>query len=174
MTHEMTWNVRCARQTWAWATHVRVIKCESTRKCDVWGVLFPPSVGCSRLLSAVNDLTTTKKSCKVLLLSSLVKKPHFHELRCAWHWWILWAPPGIVPLPPWCAGWRRRRMPFLVLPRKNRWKVALLQTQGENGTIFVNASLKSDRSFIGALRPDVLRGRPVFFQNFSHSSDDRR
>ena len=28
MTHEMMWNVPCARQTWAWATHVRVIRCE--------------------------------------------------------------------------------------------------------------------------------------------------
>ena len=99
------WNVRCARQTWAWATHVRVIRCESTRKCDVWGVLFTPIVGCSRLLSTVNDLTTTKKI-----------------FRGAWLWWILWAPPVIVPLPPWCAGWRRRRMPFLILPEKNRCK----------------------------------------------------
>ena len=134
MTHEMMWNAHCARQTWTWATRVRVITCESTRKCDVWGVLFTLPVGCSRLLSAVNDLTTTnfKISCKVSLLSSLVKKPLngslrsmmplFHELRGAWLWWILWAPPGIVPLPPRCAGWRRRRMPFLILPEKNRCK----------------------------------------------------
>ena len=34
-------------------------------------------VGCSRLLSAVNDLTTTTKSCKVVsLLSRFVKKLH--------------------------------------------------------------------------------------------------
>ena len=50
--------------------------CESTRKCDVWGVLFTHTVGCSRLLSAVNDLTTTnfKKSCQSVTLSSLVSK----------------------------------------------------------------------------------------------------
>ena len=147
MTHEMMWNVHCARQTWAWATHVRVIECKSTRKCHVWGVLFTHPVGCSRFLSAVNDLTTTKKSCKVSLLSSLVKKPLnvsprsmmplFHGLRGAWLWWILWAPPGIVPLPPWCAGWRRRRMPFLILPRKESVQVALLQTHGEDGAILL-------------------------------------
>ena len=37
-------------------------------------------------------------------------------------WFFFWAPPGIVPLPQWCAGWRRRRMPFLILPGKNRCK----------------------------------------------------
>ena len=49
--------------------------CESTRKCDV----FTLPVGCSRLLSAVNDLTTTifskKKKCQSVTLSSLVIKP---------------------------------------------------------------------------------------------------
>ena len=34
---------------------------QTLRKCDVWGVLFTIPVGCSRLLSAINDLTTTKK-----------------------------------------------------------------------------------------------------------------
>ena len=41
--------------------------------------------------------------------------------------------------------------------RKESVQVALLQTHGEDDAIFVDASLKSDRSFIGALRPDVLR-----------------
>ena len=35
-------------------------ECGQTReKCDVWGVLFTPPVGCSRLPSAVNDPATT-------------------------------------------------------------------------------------------------------------------
>ena len=73
---------------WGWdeltcATHTKLepvsvwhwnVCCE--RKCDVWGVLFLPPVGCSRLLSAVNNLTTTslKKSCQSVTLSSLVRK----------------------------------------------------------------------------------------------------
>ena len=66
----MGWNeVRDTHQTWA---NVNVtLKCVlwNMRKCDVWGVLFTPPVGCSRLLSAVNDLTTTslKKNVKVSL-----------------------------------------------------------------------------------------------------------
>ena len=76
MTHEM-WGAHAKVTTWA--TRVRVW---STRKCDVWGVLFTHTVGCSRLLSAVNDLTTTKKkSCKVSLLSSFVKKSHNGSLH---------------------------------------------------------------------------------------------
>ena len=88
-------------------------------------------VGCSRLLSAVNGLTTTKKILQSVTSEQLCEETAqrvspfymllFHELRCAW---LLikfsWAPSGIVPLPPRCAGWRRRRMPFLVLPRGNR------------------------------------------------------
>ena len=37
-------------------------------------MLFTLPVGCSRLLSAVNDLTTTKKTCQSVTLSSLVRK----------------------------------------------------------------------------------------------------
>ena len=37
MTHGM-WCAHAKLMTWA--THVRVIRCEKMRKCDVWGVLF--------------------------------------------------------------------------------------------------------------------------------------
>ena len=57
-----------------------VMSAEKTREnvtCE--GVLFTPSVGCSRLLSAENDLTTTffflkKKSCQNFSRSSLMRK----------------------------------------------------------------------------------------------------
>ena len=63
MTHEMMWNVRCARQTWAWATHVRVIKCESTRKCDVWSVLFTlyASDSCSQELQRSDPINQVRE-----------------------------------------------------------------------------------------------------------------
>ena len=65
MTHG--WRARKTLEPMSRAT----LKCVlwNTRKCDVWGVLFTPSVGCSRLLSAVNDLTTTnlKNFVKILL-----------------------------------------------------------------------------------------------------------
>ena len=41
--------------------------------------------------------------------------------------------------------------------RKESVQIAPLQTHGEDGASFFTASLKSGRSFIGALRPDVLR-----------------
>ena len=124
-----TWTVMCARQTYD-LNHA--CACKSTRKCDVWGVLFTPPVGCSRLLSAVNDLTTSKKNIAechfwAALWRNCTQRVSpffmllFHELRCAWLFMnFLWAPPGIVPLPPRCAGWRGRRMPFLVLTGRNR------------------------------------------------------
>ena len=63
MTHEMMWNVRCARQTWAWATHVRVTKCESTRKCDVWSVLFTlyGSESCSQELQRSDPINQVRE-----------------------------------------------------------------------------------------------------------------
>ena len=39
-----------------------------------------------------------------------------------WLWWILWALTVIIPPPPWCGGWRRLRMLFLMLPERNRCK----------------------------------------------------
>ena len=115
----------------------------STRKCDVWGVLFTHPVGCSRLLWAPNILTKTKKSCKVSLLSSLVKKPHngsrrsmmplLHELRGAW------------PLMNFMSSTRNRSTATMMrwmkkttdaisdTARKESVQVALLQTHGEDG-----------------------------------------
>ena len=40
---------------------MRVNQCEKVRKCDVCAVLFTLPASCSRLLSAVHDLTTTEK-----------------------------------------------------------------------------------------------------------------
>ena len=70
------------------------------------------------------------KSCKVSILSNFVKKLHngsHRSICCSFtssdvvdFYKNSWAPPGIVPLPPRCAGWRRRRVPFLVLPGRNR------------------------------------------------------
>ena len=58
-----SWQVMLARQTHDLS---RACACESVRKCDLWGVVLTLPVGCSRLLSAVNNLTATnfKKSWK--------------------------------------------------------------------------------------------------------------
>ena len=48
----------CARQTHDLS---HACACKSMRKCDVWGVVFTPPVGCNKLLSAVNDLTATNQ-----------------------------------------------------------------------------------------------------------------
>ena len=127
MTHGM-WCARAKLTTWA--THVRINQCATLRKCDVWGVLFTLPVGCSRLLSAVNDLTRTKKLAKCHFWAALWKNrttglPVLHaalsRAQMCLIFWIWWAPPGIVPLPPRCAGWSRRRwVPLLVLPGRNQ------------------------------------------------------
>ena len=65
-------------------------------------------------------------------------------------------------------------MPFSDTARKESVQVALLQTHSGDGAIFVNASLESDRSFIGAFRPDVLREIHQFFLYLIDSSDDMR
>ena len=88
----MGWNEVRDTQTWAnvHVTFKNVLW--NTRNCDVRGVLFTPPVGCSRLLSAVNDLTTTKKKsskCQSEQLSeeaSSTSRPvlwccSFHELK---------------------------------------------------------------------------------------------
>ena len=188
MTREMMWNVRCALQTWdlrlePWATHVRVIRCESTRKCDVWGVLFTHLVGCSRLISAVNDLTTTNLQKKILqsvtserlgeeaswrvapfydaahfTSSEVPDFDEFYELHqesfhChhdvleeeddGCHFWYCQKGIGASRSSP-DSRWRRCN--------------------------FVNASLMSDRSFIG----DVLREIHQFLLYLICSSDDMR
>ena len=58
---KMEWSKRVRTNTWGWhmmrarQTHdlSHACACESVRKYDVWGVVFAPTVGCSRLLSAV-------------------------------------------------------------------------------------------------------------------------
>ena len=50
--------------------------------------------------------------------------------------------------------------------RKESVQVVLLQTHGEDG------AAKSDRSFIGAFRPDVLREIDQVFLYLSYSSED--
>ena len=52
-------------------------------------------------------------------------------------------------------------------------QIALLQTHGEDGAILLMLRA-SDRSFIGALRPDVLREIHQFFLYLIYSSDDMR
>ena len=56
----------------------------------------------------------------------------------------LWAPPMVIPRPPWCTGWRRRRMPFLILVEKNRCR-SLFSRLTVKTVHICNASLKSDR-----------------------------
>ena len=63
-------------------------------------------------------------------------------------------------------------MPFLILPERNRCK-SLLQTHGEDGAILLILR-QSDRSFIDALRPDVLREIHQFFLYLTYSLDDMR
>ena len=50
-------------------------------------------------------------------------------------------------------------------------QVALPQIHDGDGCIFVNASRKSDRSFIGAFLPDLFNKIPVFL-HLSVSSED--
>ena len=62
----LTWNMR--RDEWVRTQNLsHACACNSLWKMDVWGVVFTPPVGCSRLLSAVDDLTATnlKKILKV-------------------------------------------------------------------------------------------------------------
>ena len=58
--------------------------------------------------------------------------------------------------------------------RKESVQVARLQTHGEDGAFFVNASQKSDRSFIGAILPDLFSEIYQFFFYLSNSSVDGR
>ena len=75
------------------------------------------SVGCSRPPSAVNDPTATKEKVKVARLRFIPKR-QTTGLRWS-HLWtffeMLWAPPGIAPLPP-TGGRTRWLVPVLILP----------------------------------------------------------
>ena len=127
MTHGM-W---CAHgKLTTWATRVRVnqlCKYEKNVTCEVC-CSHTPSVAadCCQLQTfwlqqkMLQSLTSEQLCEETAQRVSPFYMLFFHELRCAWlfiNFW--WAPPGIVPLPPRCAGWIRRRMPFLVLPGRN-------------------------------------------------------
>ena len=79
------WNVMCARQTYdlshACACHPM---CKTRENVTCEGVLFTPTVGCSRTAVSCERSDYYKKSCKVSLLSSFVKKLHngFHRSIC--------------------------------------------------------------------------------------------
>ena len=178
MTYTMTWNVRYARQTWV-LSHVR--HCDSTRKRDVWDVLFIHIVGFSRLLSVVNDLTTRnwkKKTCQSVTLSSLVIKSlqqivlfcdaahvtssevldfdEFYEL----HEWSFHCHHDVLDEEDdECHFWYCQKGINKSRSSPDSWR---------RRCIFVNASLKSDRSFIVVFRPDVLReiGQVFLYLNF--------
>ena len=141
-------------------------------------------VGCSRLLSAVNGLTTTKKTCKVSILSSFVKKLHngsHRSLRCSFtssdvldfllifhelHQESSHCHQDVLDEEDdGCHFWyyqegigASRSSPDSRRRRCN----------------FVKASLKSERSFIGLFLPDVLREIHQFFLYLKYSSCDIR
>ena len=130
----MGWSeTSAARQTWANVDVTLKFAHAFARKCDVWGVLFTSPVGCSTLLSGFdcyNKKRINLSKCHSEQLSEKAASTgrfvlwcrSCHDLRGTWLWWVLWAPPVVIPLPPWCAGWRRRRMPFLILPERKRCK----------------------------------------------------
>ena len=112
--------------------HVRHwnVCCETRENVTCEGVLFTLPVGCSRLLPAVNDLTTTiQKSFKIPLWVSWwvsVQNRYACSLMLLIPWaqrsltfFNLWAPPVFIPLPPWGTGRRRRRMPPSGLIKRN-------------------------------------------------------
>ena len=151
------------------------------RKCDVWGVLFTftHTVGCSRLLSAAHDLTTT---IFFLKKKQILSKYHseqlsekaastsrpvlwscsFHELRGNRHWWIYELHQEsfhchqdvLDEEDDLCHFWYcQKGIGASRSSPDSRWRRC----------IFVNASLKSDRSFIGAFLPDVFREKDQVF-----------
>ena len=141
MTHGM-WRAHAKLTTWA--TYVRVIQCANTRKWRDRCAVHTP-VGCSRLPSAVNDLATRKNLAKCHFWAALWRNcttglsVQYVALSRAQMCLTLddfWAPPRIVPLPPRCAGWRRRRMSSGGA-RKESVRVAPLQTHGEDGAILL-------------------------------------
>ena len=163
-----------------------MVRMQGARKCDVWGVLFTPPVGCSRLLSAVNDLTTTfflKKKSKVSLWAA------------KWRSRFNGSPRSVMPLisraqkcltlmnlmsstsdrsTATMVCWMKKTTHAISdTARKESVQVALLQTHGEDG-----ASLLM-------LRWSLTRVSSVHFVQMcweidqvflylSYSSDDRR
>ena len=165
---------------WTWANVNVTLKCVVNQRENVTceGVLFTHSVGCSKLPSTVNDLTTNEKLSKYhseLLCEEAASTSRpvlwcrsFHELRSTCLWWI-------SELHQWSFHCHHE-----VLDEDDEchfwyWlQVALLQTHGENGAILLMLRWNSERSFIGAFRPEVLREIHQFFQYLKSSSDDMR
>ena len=103
-----------------------------TAKMVLWGVVFAPTVGCSRPPSAVNDPSATnkrKKNVKVARLRFYPKTANNGSPRSImslcmyaqlWTFFeLLWAPPRIAPLPPSAGGRTRWWVPSLVFPEWN-------------------------------------------------------
>ena len=185
----------------AWQTHdlSHACACNSVRKCDVWGVVFTPSVGCSRLLSPVNDLTATnQKILKVDTSVVCVKKRHNGSPRSIMLLFT-WAQLRTFLLIVMSSTrnrstatkmcWMKKTMDAIAgISRKESVRVVLLQTLGEDGVIWstlrwtqnedswwrrcnlVNASLNSERFLIGPFFPDSLREIHQFFLYRKYSS----
>ena len=129
----MEWIVRCTPNLSQCRCDIKNV-CKQVRENVTREVCCSHSVGCSILLSAVNDLTTTNlKNLVEVSLWAAQWESRFNRSPCSVMPLIsraqryltlmnLWAPPVVIPLPPWCAGWRRRRMPFLILVERNRCK----------------------------------------------------
>ena len=120
-----------------------------------------------------------KTSGKVSLQSSFVKKPHngsfymplFHELRCD----RLFMSSTRNRSTTTKMSWMKKTTDAISgIARKESVRVALLQTHGEDGAILLMLPLKSERSFIGAFRPDLLRKIHQFFLYLKFSSCDMR
>ena len=101
------WRVRCAVHT-PGRLQQTAVSCKRSdynkkklAKCHFWAALWK---NCTTGLTVLFAALSRAQMCVTFL-----KKKYFS-----------WAPPGIVPLPPRCSGWRRRRMPFLVLRGSNR------------------------------------------------------
>ena len=122
------------------------------------------AISCKR--SDYNHFFLSKKTCQSVTLSSFVRKRlkqvalffdaahstsseviHFDEFMSST------SGHSTATI---CTGRRRRRKPFLILVQKNRCKSLFSRLTVKTVQCIVNASRKSDRSFIGAFLPDVF------------------
>ena len=139
------WNMDDVRARHLSQCHVRNwnVCCETLENVTCEGVLFTLPVGCSCTRSDYNHFFKTQKLVKnsslSFLMSECPKQVPF-SLRPLISWaqrsltfFNLWAPPVFTPLPPWGTGWRRRRMPPLILITENWFKSLLLRIHGGDG-----------------------------------------
>ena len=130
-----------ARKT-PWANVMCDIEMCAVKHEKMWRVRVFCShpVGCSRLLSAVNDLTKiplwvswwvrvqNRSPCSLrLLISGAQRYLTFFNI---------WASPVFILLPPWGTRWRRWRMPPFYIDTKELVQVAILQIHGGDGAYF--------------------------------------